>query len=340
MGLAVMLAVTATVTATVTGGCAAPAAALKTAPPPPPAAPPPGTEVEKMREQLQVAPWDLVLCAARGAGSVDESVTARNLTEEPVEVRAIFVTGEEGGLFRVANLPALPATLAPKGSTSVSVILAAPAATRLGVHRALLRFQTGPTPDDGPGVDLAALVTLGREGPSEPPLEQVVEALGDGKRRSDEVDAPLFQRASAAPVAVNPVARFSADGTLPFGHYEITGSGAGEAVNHEMARLVAGQNQTLNPDLEPGGQTSFDPGDAPFGLWVKSGKRMLYSEDARNGGVIRHAARIFPLRARGGAPVPNAYLVAFEESTDGDYQDCVFVLWNVKPAAMATAKKN
>ena len=303
-----------------------------------------------MREQLQVSPWDLVFCAARGAAGGDESVSARNLTAEPVEVRAIFVTGEEAGLFRVGGLPPLPVTLAPKGTTSVSIAFAAPAAASLGVHRALLRFQTGPTPDDGPGVDLAALVTLGREGSGEPPLEQVVEALGfavdvrsaepapqpapdDGKRHSDEIDAPLFQRASPAPVAVNPVARFSPDGALPFGHYEITpGAVAAGGPGHEMARLTAGQNQTLNPDLEPGGQTSFDPGDAPFGLWVKSGKRTLYSEDARNGGLIKHAARVFPLRARGGSPVPNAYLIAFELGNDADYQDSVFVLWNVKPA--------
>src|SRR6185295_10433726 len=83
--------------------CAAPVATSKPVVAPPP--PPPGTEVEKMREQLQVSPWDLVFCAARGAAGVDESVSARNLTADPVEVRAIFVTGEEAALFHVGNLP-------------------------------------------------------------------------------------------------------------------------------------------------------------------------------------------------------------------------------------------
>src|SRR6185369_7017631 len=96
-------------------GCAAPAATGKAAPAPVPAPAPAGTEVEKVRERLQVTPWDLVLCAARGGGPVDESVTARNLTEEPVEVRAVFVAGDDAGLFRVAGLPGLPATLPPKG---------------------------------------------------------------------------------------------------------------------------------------------------------------------------------------------------------------------------------
>jgi len=314
-------------------GCATPAASRKVEPVAAPAPPPPGTEVEKMRQELQVAPWDLVFCSVRGTGAVDESVSARNLTDQPVEVRAIFVTGEDGTLFRIGDLPSLPVTVPPKGAMTVSVAFTARPEVRLGVHRALLRFQTGETPDDGPGVDLAALVTAGRAGTGEPPLDQVVEALGfavDVKQPGDEVEAPLFQRASSAPVAVNPVARFSTDGMLPFGHYE---PGAGtEPVTHEMAQLVAGQNQTLNPDLEAGGQTSFDPGDAAFGLWVKPRNRLLCSEDARNGGPNKHAARVFPLRARGGAPVPNAYLVAFEESNDADYQDFVFVLWNVKPA--------
>lgn len=332
-------------------GCAGSGASQKAAAASAPtAAPPaPGTEVEKVREDLQVTPWDLVFCAARGGAGVDETVSARNMVDSAVDVRAVFVTGEDAALFQLRNLPELPASLPSKERLSVSVVFAPTAAVSLGVHRALLRFQTGPTTDDGPGVDLAALVTRGREGEDEPPLQQVVEALGftlnlgaaglvlgtSEQRIGDEIDSPLFQRASAAPVAVNPVARFSADGPRPFGHYA-----AGEAVSasNQMAELVAGQNQTLNPDLAPGGQTSFDPGAAPFGLWLKAGKRVIYSEESRNdggAGSVKHAARVYPLRARGGAPVPNAYLVAFEEAADGDYQDCVFVLWNVKPAGAA-----
>ena len=62
---------------------------------------------------------------------------------------------------------------------------------------------------------------------------------------------------------------------------------------------------------------------------------MLYSDDRRNGGPDRHAARVFPLRARGGAPVANAYLVAFRDGGDEAFQDYVFVLWNVKPVPAA-----
>ena len=46
----------------------------------------------------------------------------------------------------------------------------------------------------------------------------------------------------------------------------------------------------------------------------------------------QHAARVFPLTNRPGAHLPGGYAVAFDEDGNGDYQDCVFVIWNVAPA--------
>ena len=74
-------------------------------------------------------------------------------------------------------------------------------------------------------------------------------------------------------VALNPVARFSADGPRPFGHYTVK---AGAMTPQMLATLAEGQHQTLNPDLESGGNASFDPGDEVFGLWVRAGKRTVY----------------------------------------------------------------
>ena len=331
-------------------GCAP---AAKQSPPPPVAPPKPadeGSRVEKVREELQLAPWDLAFSAIRGTGVATETVTARNLTDEPVTVRALPVLGDGAAPFELRNPPKLPAIVPPRGQLSVEVTFAPPASAALGVHRALLRFQTGPTPEDGPGTDLSALATLGRAGDHEPALAEVVEALGyavdvrsaraagtaaaaadhpDG----DEVSVPLFTRAAPSVVALNPVARFSGDGPRPFGPYMIKAAGMAPQT---LATLAEGQNQTLNPDLEPGGNASFDPGDSVFGLWVRAGKRTVYTEDQRNTGNDRHAARVFPLHARGGAPIPNAYLVAFRDAGGDAFQDYVFVLWNVKPAGGTT----
>jgi hypothetical protein len=299
--------------------------------------------VEKVREELQVTPWDLVFSGVRGAGEKTETVSARNMAAGPVEIRAITLAGEQASTFRLNDIPALPTKLPPKASLSVTVSFAPTAGATLGVHRALLRFQTGPAPEDGPAMDIAALVTRGLQGDHEPPLQQVVEALGfevnvggtalrlgtAAAPIGDEIVAPLFRRAKPAPVALNPVARYSAAEPLPFGIFKVAKE---PPALEQLAVIAAEQAQTLNPDLDPGGRTSFDPGEASFGVWVKSGKHVTYTESRRNTGPIQHAARVYPLRTRGGALVQNAYLVVFEEASDGDYQDCVFVLWNVTPA--------
>jgi hypothetical protein len=42
--------------------------------------------------------------------------------------------------------------------------------------------------------------------------------------------------------------------------------------------------------------------------------------------------RVYPLLSRGGTRVPDAMLVVVDEDGDGDFQDYVFTLVNVKPA--------
>jgi hypothetical protein len=93
--------------------------------------------------------------------------------------------------------------------------------------------------------------------------------------------------------------------------------------------LADGQHQTLNPELDANGQTSFDPGEAPFGIWIRSANNAVDSTSPRSGGL---EARVFPLRSRGGAAIANAYLLAFGDPSRDDLQDAVFVLWNVKLA--------
>jgi hypothetical protein len=58
----------------------------------------------------------------------------------------------------------------------------------------------------------------------------------------------------------------------------------------------------------------------------------LHSEDQRNRDPAKHAMRAYPLLSRGGTRVPDAMLVVVDEDGDGDFQDYVFTLVNVKPA--------
>ena len=97
--------------------------------------------------------------------------------------------------------------------------------------------------------------------------------------------------------------------------------------------ISADQFQALNPGTDPGSELNFaDPGE-PFGIFTVSQTHSTYSEDSKNAGnQVDHAVRSYPLKARDGSAIANAYLVCFEEAANGDYQDYVFTLSNVKPA--------
>lgn len=93
------------------------------------------------------------------------------------------------------------------------------------------------------------------------------------------------------------------------------------------------------PPLASGG-TTFDPGDEPFGLWVRS-------ENFDDGGVFTqpalvakvnarlrkqpYKAMIYPLcDAKKGHLVPNSYLVGWEYSDNDDFQDLIVRVDNVR----------
>jgi hypothetical protein len=125
------------------------------------------------------------------------------------------------------------------------------------------------------------------------------------------------------------VARYAQDAASSYGSYSLNG---GKLLRRPMGNIAKGHNQTLNPELDGEGQTSFDPGETPFGIFVKLPNRLLFSEAERNPDGAKHAMRVFELRSRGGAQVPDSLLVVVDEDGDGDFQDYVFTLVNVKPA--------
>lgn len=314
-----------------------PAAAPPVVRPGPPA-PPHGVQVERIQAGLQVAPLELVFSGVRGHAGSSEAITVRNTGQQQLEVRGVAVTGAAQSPFKLEQVPPVPLVVPPGRSLALSVAFAPTADLPAGVHRAALRIVTG---SDGEGlyVDLAGLVLAGKMPEHEPPLSQVVDALGFGvdvgtPNRSlgtapglvgQEVRAPRFKRVRQGVVSLYPIARFAAPGPLPYGTVTAGGASTGRAV------ITDTQAFTLNPELEPDGETTFDPGDAPFGIFAKGAARTLFTDDARNS-PPGHAARVYPLKTRGGKPVADGYLIAFEDGDDSDYQDSVFVLWNVQPA--------
>ncbi|HEX7596580.1 MAG TPA: hypothetical protein VF518_00105 [Polyangia bacterium] len=320
--------------------------ACATRPPPKPTekvvAPPPAAApvLEKMHEPLEVLPLELFFSGVRGVAKSTESVTVRNTGDASVAVSELLVVGSQAATFTLTDLPPLPLLLRPNQAVTVTVGFAPPADAAPGVHRARLRIVRSGE-DDGPPCDMSALVATGTDLGSEPRLPQILETLGYASdvgpvgadaaapQAKGEVTTRLFQHAKPGSVGLYVVARYAHDESSSYGSYALEN---GKLLTRPMGSIAKGHNQTLNPELDGEGQTSFDPGENPFGIYVKLPKRTLYSEVERNTDGGKHAMRIFQLRSRGGSLVPDALLVVVDEDGDGDFQDYVFTLVNVRPA--------
>jgi hypothetical protein len=300
-----------------------------------PALPPP--RVEKFREPLEVTPLELHFSGIRGETRSSEAVAVKNTSAEAVQISDLRVVGQNAATFKILNAPLLPLILGPGLSISFSVGFEPAADAEPGVHHARVRTLRGED-DDGPPCDLTGLVTKGKARADEPPLQQVLESLGyeidvgspalklPPGPAGDEIAARNFVRAKAGTVGYYLIARYTEAEDSSFGTYVLD---KGKPVTREMGMAGKAHAQTLNPELEGESQTSFDAGDGPFGIYLSAGKRTLYADEA----VSRQkAARVYPLRSRGRTLVQDAYIVAFDEDGDGDFQDHVFMLWNVKPA--------
>jgi hypothetical protein len=152
---------------------------------------------------------------------------------------------------------------------------------------------------------------------------------------TDEVSAPAFERLdSTKPVTLRPLGRFSPVGLVPFGWYEPTKI-AGRTTAGTLAMQTDPQTNDKARMLEPplaSGSASFEPSVAKFGIWMApAGVGLLTSNDA-DGFDGQHRVRAFSLHDAQGAVVPGSFLIGGEEAKNGDYQDYVFVLTNVKPS--------
>lgn len=118
---------------------------------------------------------------------------------------------------------------------------------------------------------------------------------------------------------------------------------------------TSNHSEQILPPLKAGSaDTTFTPTTptTPFGIWSFTNQRTtggltsagvaapnvgngdyMYSEDKLNiDAVHSHRLRVYPLKDRAGALVPSSYLLGWEEASNGDYQDFIFILKNAKPA--------
>jgi hypothetical protein len=176
--------------------------------------------------------------------------------------------------------------------------------------------------------------------------------------RTTAAETPgLFKKAGPGPVRYAPEIALGTEMTTHGGWYT-PGPSDDAPKKHELwsytfknttADLETGKN--LPPPLASGAKTGFDPGDAPFGLWISNDNFNdggAYTQPqvvaAVNARLAKqpYKAMIYPYRDKAtGKVVPHSYLIGWEYSTNDDFQDVVCRVDNVDliGAARASGEK-
>ena len=305
------------------------------------------------------------------------AASLHNGGQTAVQVTSLEIGGADKSLFQVSGLPTLPATLLAGQDLPVTVQMmttgatlpAAPTNKDLGSNlltaNLTATFSSGSTRTSLYGLLLIQsnweptlgqiLTTLGYElnvGQAQnnwnPNTSMMATNLPGIEGGTDEVAAPHFVKAAAGAVTMSVAARFSPVGVLPYGWYP-KGSSSTHNIVGTMSMISDPQTsdkaRMVLPPPAAGSSTTFDPGSAPFGLWVYSDQATQkyaaanavngdydYTEDALNSPANVHRIKTYPLKDATGATIAQSYLVAVEEAGNGDYQDYVFVLRNVNVA--------
>lgn len=191
-------------------------------------------------------------------------------------------------------------------------------------------------------------------GPNEPDWDVVLKAryglsmfgdLANPVETTVEAVPGLFRKAGPGPVTYLPAIALGLETTTRGGWYRPGKTAAAPekhdvwAYNFKNTTADLDANKNLPPPLENGAATTFDPGDAPFGLWVSN-------DGLKDGGAFTepkvvaavnarlakqpYKAMIYPNRDKAtGDVIPHSYLIGWEYSTNDDFQDVVCRVDNV-----------
>ncbi|MEO6454655.1 MAG: DUF1080 domain-containing protein [Ginsengibacter sp.] len=298
--------------------------------------------VTAQQNSLQVNRKEIIFSAVKGTESEPETIVLKKKRREKIN---LLITGEKSGSFKLDS--SAPKQITGKKRINLSIVFA-PENNFIGIAKAKLQV-TGSTGKLLAERDLRGLSLKGVEGDNEASLKTIFEILGyhvdNGwsslanherpELQGEEIKASYFRKAAKGKVEMIPVARFSPDFPLPFGYY--TNSKTGPQ-NHQVGVLsktkTHPQQSTLFPSLDSG-TTSFDPGENVFGLYNNSPTHSSYTDDNWNILLFptnaSHAVRVYPVKDQWGKLIASSYLVCFEEALNGDYNDYVFLVKNIKP---------
>lgn len=279
---------------------------------------------------------ELIFSGVKGTSSDAQTVTLKNTGDAPLELNTLALSGTDAAAFALA-VPSLPLVIEPNSALDVAVAFTPDVAGRRSA-----RLQIAGSGGAAASIGLYGLGSEGEQGENEPPLQEIVATLGyavevgsstlvlgdSDEPIGDEVIAPLFEKAGTGPVTLEVVARYGPEEDFPYGFFTLD---AARPVLREVGLIEAVEAQKLLPRRTSGSAT-FDPGTDSFGIYGQAGGGTQYSLGGLNTGEIAHALRVYPLKDRSGDVVPGSYLIGLEEAANGDYQDALFVISNVRPS--------
>ena len=283
-------------------------------------------------EQIIGEPSMLSLSAVKNQPAVPASVVLRSVAPDS-PLPACRITGKDADAFRIVEQDAAKHALK----------IAFDPLRGFGHYQAAMEVGTS---DHGTVVRLEGIGLNAFEGKNEPPLHLLVQALGiplnvggtklelnvKADKIGDGVAVKRFNAISNKPIRVTPIARFSPPGLTPFGW---TADGT---ELHEIGQLAdsskqADAHQSLFPPLASDAKwIEFKAPATAFAFYVKGHLHTAFSDPSLpSKAKIPNTVRVFPVTSFQGKPMTHAWLVCCEEASNGDYQDAVFLLENVKP---------
>lgn len=293
--------------------------------------------------QLKISANDLVYSSIVSKPS-EKGVRISNFGSAPLLVSSLFIEEIESNTNAFSTQQDVPFEIPPYEFIDLKILFSP---SRPGAFHGTLTIDSNDPENPSSAISLSGLAANGLEGKLEPTLYQISDVLGyktnigfttlesDTKvfPMGDEVIAKDFRKAGSGNVKIVPVARYSPLESLIYGYYIEDQSGSLDHVEVGALSIVSPQHQTLFPEVISG-ITEFDPGNSLFGIYTQSPLHNLYLGDTYNSEIetsVNHAVRIYPLIDKNGNVLENQYLVCFEEASNGDYQDYVFIISNVVP---------
>lgn len=291
--------------------------------------------VEKLESPLKLSKDWLSFSKVKDVLGQSRTVIITNPSTKRLALDVQFV-GKHKNAFRIVNR--LPDSISPHSSQHLEIEFSPVSIDErqsAGLKIGGLKY--------GAFVSLQGVLLKKFEGGNEVSLHAIAETLGiptdvGGTQLhlstakeivGKSIDITHFVPIPGTTVRVTPLARFSPKGSPPFGiivNDKLTALGALQDVSDNCPDA----HQCLFPYASGFISSVEFKANSPFNFYYEGLKYISSTKkhfDAK--APIDFTARVYPVPTFMGKKMKNTYLIGFEEASNGDYQDAVFLIENV-----------